>query len=911
MGEEYAQEYELQIRKTRSIPATRGNIYDRNGNLLAYSELSYSVTIGDPSSSGDSVSERNEMINEILDRVIQIVEDNGDSVIDTFGIGLDESGNYQFTQTSETQRLRFVADIYGYSSTDSLSEEQKNESAADIIHYLCTDDTYGYGLDETELEPEYILKIVNMRYVMRLNSYQQYNAATIASDVSEETVAAIMENQDTLQGVDIENDYVRVYVDSEYFSSLIGYTGQISLEEYDALDAEEKETYSRTDIVGKTGIEQAFDDVLRGTKGETVFYVDSLGNVTETVSTTEPVAGNDVYLTIDSEIQKYTYQLAEEKLAGIVLMKMENVLDYDASAADDTGDIVIPVGDAYYALIGNYVIDYTEFGESGAGEAEQEVSNIFTSRRAEIVSRILGELEDSGAVPFSELSEEMQIYIEYVCSTVLMEDTGIIDSAAADTEDETCAAWEEGSVSAYTWLNYAVSQNWIDTSSLDLAGSTYSDSQEVYQALLDYPEDYLENDSGFDMLVYERLIRTGEITGAQLCAIVYEQGVLDMDAELYNGLRSGNVSAYSWLCSRIESLEITPGQLALEPCSAGVVVTDPDTGDVLACVSYPGYDSNRLANTMDSEYYNQLVSGMNNIFYNRATQEKTAPGSTYKMLVAVAGLTEQVITGNSTVYCDGEFTKVTPSPKCWIYPNSHGARTVTGALQVSCNEFFYEVGYRLGLDGEGNYDSELGVSILAEYAEMFGLGEKSGLEIAEAQPEISDEYAVQSAIGQGTNNYTVSQLNRYVTAVANRGTVYSLTLIDRVTDVDGTPVQDYEAEVVNTIDEVSSETWDLVQTGMERMVSNSSVFDGLEFSMAGKTGTAQQSSLHADHALFVGYAPADDPEISIAVRIAYGYSSTYAAELGRDIARICLEEDAVSEVITGSAARVTESGSGD
>lgn len=412
-------------------------------------------------------------------------------------------------------------------------------------------------------------------------------------------------------------------------------------------------------------------------------------------------------------------------------------------------------------------------------------------------------------------------------------------------------------------------------------------------------------------MIYEDLIQEGRITGNQLCAIVYEQGVLEMDEDLYDSLRSGNLSAYTWLCDRIENLEITPGQLALEPCSAGVVVTDPDTGDVLACVSYPGYDSNRLTDTMDTEYYSQLVNGMNNIFYNRATQEKTAPGSTFKMVSAVAALTEGVIDGNSTVYCSGVFSRVTPESRCWIYPSSHGSLNVVGALQNSCNVFFYEMGYRLGTDESGAYDSDLGTDVLAEYAEMFGLGETSGLEISEAEPEISDEYAVQSAIGQGTNNFTVSQLNRYVTAVANRGTVYSLTLADKVTDAEGNLVEEYKAEVVNTMDEISESTWDLVQTGMERMVENSSAFSELDFSMAGKTGTAQQSSLHPDHALFVGYAPADDPEISVAVRIAYGYSSSYAAEIGRDIAQIYFDSDSVDELITGKAAEVGSASSGD
>ena len=378
--------------------------------------------------------------------------------------------------------------------------------------------------------------------------------------------------------------------------------------------------------------------------------------------------------------------------------------------------------------------------------------------------------------------------------------------------------------------------------------------------------------------------------------------VLEMNEELYNGLLSGSVSAYEWLCDRIENLEITPGQLALEPCSAGAVVTDPQTGEVLACVSYPGYDSNRLANTMDTEYYSHLVSGMNNIFYNHATQEKTAPGSTYKMVTAVAGLTEGVISSGSTIYCSGTFTKVTPSPNCWIYPGAHGSLSVVGALRESCNDFFYETGYRLGTDENGTYDSDLGIETLAKYARMFGLGETSGIEIMEAEPEISEEYAVQSAIGQGTNNYTVSQLCRYVSAVANRGTVYDLSLIDKTTASDGTLIKDYGSETVSQMSDISSETWNLVQTGMEQMVSDSSTFDSIDFSMAGKTGTAQQSEIHPDHALFVGYAPTDNPEIAVAVRIVNGYSSSYAAEIGRDIAKIWFDPDAAAEVLTGTAA---------
>ena len=136
----------------------------------------------------------------------------------------------------------------------------------------------------------------------------------------------------------------------------------------------------------------------------------------------------------------------------------------------------------------------------------------------------------------------------------------------------------------------------------------------------------------FDKLLYKYLIKSGSVTGEQVCAIVYEQGVLPMDDSIYNGLLNGETNAFSWIKSKLESLELTPGELALEPCSAGAVVTNPNTGEVLACVSYPGYDNNRLSNVMDRPYYVQLSMGMSRTFYNRATQEKTAPGSTYKML---------------------------------------------------------------------------------------------------------------------------------------------------------------------------------------------------------------------------------------------------------------------------------------
>ena len=898
-GNYYLNNYELQIRKTRTIPGTRGNIYDRNGNLLAYNDLAYSVTFED-NITGEN---RNEKLNQIMEQIIEIVESHDDSIINSFGIVLDSAGNYQFTQTNETLLLRFIADVYGEIYVDGLTKAQKESTPDDLIKYLCTDDTYGYGIDIKHLDKEHVLKLVNMRYAINLNSFQKYIPTVLASDVSDETAAAIMENLDKLEGVDITEESLRRYTDSKYFASIIGYTGKISQEEYDALDKDVKKKYSKSDIVGKSGLEQTLDSILQGEKGEMTFYTDTVGKVIDTVSYKEQGAGNDVYLTIDKDLQARTYQIIEEKLAGIILAKLRNVMNYDPSVTSDTMEIIIPVDDAYHAFIANEIIDEVHFGSEDAGTVEKQVYEIFKARKEAAIAEILAEM--SGTTPYQELSAEMKAYQDYISITVLQETTGLLVKDEIDTSDEIYIKWtKDETISLNEFLNYAISKNWVDTSILGKYISTekYSDASEVYQAMLKYLEEYLKSDMNFDKLLYKYLIKSGSVTGTQICAITYEQGVLPMDEDTYQGLCAGSVDSFEWLKSKISSLEITPGQLALEPCTGSAVVSDPNTGEVLACVSYPGYDNNRLSNTMDSDYYNQLVTGLSRPFYNNATQEKTAPGSTFKMVSSTAALTEGLVSGDTLLYCGGEFSKITPSPKCWAYPNGHGELNVVTALDVSCNNYFYEVGYQFSLDEDGNYDSEKGIEVLKKYAEMYGLNETSGIEIPESEPEISDRYAVETAIGQGTANYTVSQLNRYVAAVANKGTLHKLTLLSKTTDPNGQVIKKYEPVVTSTMDQVSDETWNLLHQGMVAMIEHTPSFTDVGVSVAGKTGTAQQSKLHPDHGLFVGFAPVESPEIAVSVRIKNGYTSAYAAEIGRDIIRAKYQPDEIGEIVTGSAA---------
>lgn len=928
-GQYYLDNYKLQIRKTREVPGTRGNIYDRNGELLAYNELAYSVTIEDNGDySSMTLKEKNKIINETVEEVIDIVESNGDTVISDFGIILNASGNYEFAAQNETSKLRFLADIYGYQTIDELTDKEENASADDIINYLCEDERYGYGIDQSSMEKSRILKMVNIRYAISLNSFQKYIPTTIASNVSDETVAEIMENSDRLQGVNIAEDSLRRYTDSKYFASLIGYTGKISQEEYNEKKESSKE-YTLTDIVGKSGLEQTMDEELQGTKGKEIVYVDSVGNVIETEKKTDAVAGNDLYLTIDKNLQEATYQIIEEKLAGILVSRIQNIMNYDPASAGDSSKIIIPIDDVYHALFANEVIDTKHFSSTDAKETEKKVEALVAEKKAFCIAEVMSQLRDPAAASYKSLSKEMQAYMNYIADDLLMDQAGILSSDAIDTSDKTYIAWtKDETISLYEYLNYAISKNWINLSEIPQAETEqekYSDLNEIYGQILTYLEQTLPSDSTFEKLVYRYMIKANELKGKDICRILYEQNVIAFDEGQYQGLESGQIDPYSFLVGKISSLEITPAQLALEPCSGSAVVTDVNTGEVLACVSYPGYDNNRLANTMDSAYYNKLANDLSSPFYNTATQERTAPGSTYKMLTSVAALTEGIITPSDGVVCEGIFEKVFPNPKCWISPGAHGWLDVTGALQHSCNIFYYEMGYELGVtesedkNGEDGkpaktYSSDLGIDKLTKYAEMFGLNEKSGLEISESKPQISDTDSVLSAIGQGTNNYTTSQLARYVTAVANRGKVFQLSLLDKTVDKKGNVVKDYQPELRNEITEVSDSTWNAVQQGMEDMVSTTGTFDSLRlegFQMAGKTGTAQQSETHPDHALFVGYAPSENPEIAVSVRIANGYNSSYTAEIGRDIVKYKYHLGDTEDIVTGSASMLGVAGAGD
>ena len=875
-GKSYQENFSLKIQMKQPINAARGNIYDKKGKLLAYNELAYSISIND-STTYSSTKEKNKAVNAELAEILTVLKNNGETLNNDFKIDRKKDGTYSFN-VSGSSLNRFRADVFGKNSADDLEYnkdtgiDEANATAEQIMEYLMGKDNFGIS---SKYDGDLAYRIVVVRYAMLGNRFARYKEVKIATDVSDKTVAYVNEHMDTLSGISVNEDMIRKYNYSEYFSSIIGYTGPISESEYTALHKKNKD-YTQNDTVGKAGLEQYYETYLRGKNGEQKFYIDNVGRISEIISSTDSVAGDDLYLSIDADLQKATYLALQNEIAAIVYSNIKS------------GEI--PINDVYTALIGNSVINTEHFSKAKASDTEKNVLSVFKSRQKTTLGKIKQELTSSPEA-LNTMSDEVLDEFTYIIS--MLKDDQVLLKNEIDTSDSVYQKWKDQKISPKEYLSYCITQHWIDISQLNV-DEKYADSTEVYDALCKYILKNIKTDTEFSKIIYQYMITRGEISPRQLCLILFDQGVLDYDDATVNKLKNGSLSPRDFLMKKIYNIEIMPAQLALEPCTGSCVVTDEKTGEIRAMVSYPGYDSNKLANGVDSEYFASLQHDKSFPLLNYATQQMTAPGSTFKLCSATAGLAENVTNTSEQIRCTGIYNDISNKPKCWIYPGSHGLDNISEAIRDSCNIFFYTVGNRLAQKKTGSYNDENGIALIQKYAHIYGLDEKTGLEIAESKSKVATEYPVMAAIGQSNNVYTTVALSRYVTAVAS-GKKYNYQLMNKIVDADGKTVKKYKADYEDISDTLTSSQWDAIHSGMREVVSTMDRFQGFDIPVAGKTGTAQQTG-HANHGLFVGYAPYDDPEITIAVRIANAYSSHNAATAARNVISYYYKETSMKDI---------------
>ena len=623
----YDEELRATVQKEVEIPAIRGLIYDRYGKPLATNKAVY-VLKYDP-----QVTLKSGELDKILLKVANLLRANNDTYIDNVPI----SNTVPFVFTEDTQSIkRFITNYVPYNDNEH-KEVIYGYTAPELMAYLRSEDVF--DIDESFSDEE-ARKIIAMRLEIRQTTYQKYKKVTIAQNVSMKSLAGIEENRNEYASITAEVESQRYYPHKEAFGNILGYTRMITEGQYKTLA---DEGYEKDDIVGQVGVESEMESQLRGEKGSKIIQVDNVGRTVFTLETQEASAGNDVYLTLDADLQIATYNALEKRLSEGIIARLKGA----SKTTPLTGREIL------VSMAKNNQLDFKMMSEASEESVQRQLYNKVLASYEKEVKR-LAEVEKNAV------------------------------------EDEKTAL-----------------------------------------TLKTHFANMLESENTL-------------ITDRELLLAFAEQGSLKLSSDQVQNIKVGNYNLTSLLIGQLESGGLKPDQTDIMPCSGTAVVVDPNTGQTLALVSYPSYDNNEFIQNFNT-IYTKLHDGVDtrNIEINRALKTAKAPGSTFKMITGIAGIEEGVVNTDTLIYDTGEFTKAgRPYPKCWIFTNTgsgHGNENIEGALEVSCNYYFYEVAYRLGLKYGAPYG---GIDILTKYVEMFGLSEKTGIELEESEPNVSNPTTV-------------------------------------------------------------------------------------------------------------------------------------------------------------------------
>lgn len=641
-GEEYREQSEKRMLRTKTVTAPRGEIYDRNGVILATNKLSYDIRLY-------KVRVDTKQQNDGIFRLIEILNENSDKVYSTFPVN-DTLDGFNFENEEEEKKWKKEFKLDENLNFDEVIDKYIEK----------------YELQDYSKNRQNQIKMIQIKYEANLNGYSLFNSATIAKDISQNSVAKLGEEKYKIYGISIVSVPKRYYPNGTLLSHTIGYVSKISSTEY---ENKKNEGYNVNSVIGKAGIEQSFERYLKGTDGVIKEETDSLGNVSSQTETTAAKSGNNVTLTIDYRLQK----VAEESLLNTI-----------------------------------------------------------------------------------------------------------------------------------------------------------------------------------------------------------------------NGLQNGTLV----------------GKKFSDAKSGAVVVLDVESGEVLATASYPTYDINSLIGGISLSDWNNLIKDPLTPMLNRVISGTYSPGSTFKMLVGMAGLMNGKITVDEKYYDPGIYP-YGYHPKCWIYTDrhmTHGWINIEGAIKGSCNCYFYEVGRRIG------------ISEIVKYSKLFGLGQKTGIElsgevsgtIAGADSNSEDGLkspwylgdTLSAAIGQSGSSFTPIQLANYISTIANGGKLNRVSIIKSVdnevesTSVSRADINKYSSEYTGVNFEernlnINSEYIDAIKKGMLSVTSETGgtsyiVFKNSDIQVAGKTGTAQVPSGN-NNGIFVGFAPYDKPKIAVVAVIEHGGEGTYTANVVKPI----------------------------
>ena len=434
----------------------------------------------------------------------------------------------------------------------------------------------------------------------------------------------------------------------------------------------------------------------------------------------------------------------------------------------------------------------------------------------------------------------------------------------------------------------------ITQAELDGREDTYGINDVIGKVGIQYVfEEYLRGQNGIKQL---DMSVDGNITDEYITkeAVAGSDVILTIDANLQAVTEKA-------LANNIKKIASGGFSKTSEAKAGAAVVMNVKTGEILAMASYPDYEPELFINGISQKKLDEYNKGDN--IFNRAISGVYAPGSTFKMITAIAGLETGAITPTEKINDVGVYKKA-HEPACWIwnsYGMTHGWLNVTDAIIHSCNYFFYEVGYRVTIDN------------IAKYAKYYGLGQKTNVELPmeeegvvatrDKAKERGDEWQIgetlSAAIGQSYNSYTPIQMAKYISMLANGGKPIDVTIVKSVIDVNGNQIpkeeitkfvnaklglEKQEKEDLN----IKKENLEAVLKGMKGVTSEEggtaySTFADFNIELGGKTGSAQTDVNGKVNGWFVGFAPYDEPEVAVVVLVENAGSGSYTAEVARDI----------------------------
>ena len=434
----------------------------------------------------------------------------------------------------------------------------------------------------------------------------------------------------------------------------------------------------------------------------------------------------------------------------------------------------------------------------------------------------------------------------------------------------------------------------ITETELDGREDTYGINDVIGKVGIQYVfEEYLRGKDGIKQL---DMSVDGTITDEYITqeAVAGSDVILTIDANLQAATEKA-------LANNIKKIASGGFSKRSDAKAGAAVVMNVKTGEILAMASYPDYEPELFVNGISQKKLDEYNKGDN--IFNRAISGVYAPGSTFKMITAIAGLETGVITPTEKINDIGVYKKA-HEPACWIwnsYGMSHGWLNVTEAITHSCNYFFYEVGYRATIDN------------IAKYAKYYGLGEKTNVELPmeekgivatrDKAKERGDEWQIgetlSAAIGQSYNSYTPIQMAKYISMLANGGEPIDVTIVKSINDVNGNQVSKEDitkfvnAKLGLTKEKkenlnIKKENIDAILKGMKGVTSEEggtaySTFANFNIELGGKTGSAQTDVQGKINGWFVGFAPYEEPEIAVVVLVENAGSGSYTAVVARDI----------------------------